>query len=394
MSPEIDSFIKKTETSFYLFDCQKLNRRVKYLKEHLPEKVKLCYAVKANTFLIDCLRDILPRFEICSPGEQRICQKLRIDSRRQVISGVYKTPALMEELISDQSFQGIFTVESETQYSLLLSLARKYKKNIPVLLRVTNDSQFGMDEETVARLVENRSQAKELSLNGIQFFSGTQKTSLKKLKRELLSMDAFLMSLKERFDYEAPEFEYGPGFPVSYFPSEPFDEEALLSGFSEALLLLKFQGEIYLELGRSIAASCGSFFTKVVDEKVNKGVPYLLVDGGMHQLSYFGQYMAMKQPYFYVYGKEREEAEETYVICGSLCSMNDILVKQAFLPKTKIGDTLVFLNTGAYSVTEGIALFLSRELPAVYLLKEDGRIEAVRERVETWKLNTIGREEK
>ena len=32
--------------------------------------------------------------------------------------------------------------------------------------------------------------------------------------------------------------------------------------------------------------------------KQNSGVHYCIVDGGIHQLNYFGQMMAMKQPYY------------------------------------------------------------------------------------------------
>ena len=66
--------------------------------------------------------------------------------------------------------------------------------------------------------------------------------------------------------------------------------------------------------------------------------------------------------------------------------MNDIMVKSLPLPPVELGDTLCFPNTGAYCVTEGIALFLSRDLPAVFLLFEDGAVE-VRPPFETAALN-------
>ena len=68
-------------------------------------------------------------------------------------------------------------------------------------------------------------------------------------------------------------------------------------------------------------------------------------------------------------------------------SINDIIVKQLPITDLKIGDVFVFENTGAYSVTEGISLFLSRDLPQVALLKQDGKIEIIRKRFETYNLN-------
>ena len=52
-----------------------------------------------------------------------------------------------------------------------------------------------------------------------------------------------------------------------------------------------------------------------------------------------------------------------------------------------MGDYLVFHNIGAYSVTEGIYLFLSRKMPAIYLYSEEKGAELVRDQLETWTLN-------
>ena len=54
----------------------------------------------------------------------------------------------------------------------------------------------------------------------------------------------------------------------------------------------------------------------------------------------------------------------------------------------QIGDAFVFENTGAYCMTEGISLFLSRDLPAVLKIKENNEIEVARENMPTYKLNS------
>ena len=100
-----------------------------------------------------------------------------------------------------------------------------------------------------------------------------------------------------------------------------------------------------------------------------------------------GQHMAMKQPYLSVCGKETEPCTESWNICGSLCSMNDIIAKQISLPDIEIGDIICFENTGAYCMTEGISLFLSRDIPSVYIKKEDGTYLCVRDSFEKLKLN-------
>ena len=96
--------------------------------------------------------------------------------------------------------------------------------------------------------------------------------------------------------------------------------------------------------------------------------------------------MAMKQPILSVCGKESEPVTSEWNICGSLCSMNDIVAKQVLLPDVEIGDLICFENTGAYCMTEGISLFLSREIPAVYL-KKAGEYTLLRKSFETSALN-------
>lgn len=378
---------KTNESAFYVFDIKKLKDRVAYLKNSLPKGVDLCYAVKANTFIIKELIGSVERFEVCSPGEAAICTALGVPEGEMVISGVYKTPDVIETMVASSS-KRIYTVESAEQFELLRSLSKKYEKTLKILIRLTNDSQFGVNAGDIEDIIKNRSEYPGLDILGIQFFSGTQKTSYKKLRREITKLDELLLKFRDEYGFEARELEYGPGFPVAYFEDEDFDEAELIAQFSDALSSMQCKAKISLELGRSIAACCGSYCAHIVDIKRNKGQNYILIDGGMHHLVYFGQHMAMKHPLLCILGKEKEEKEESWNICGSLCSMNDIVAKQVMLPHVAVGDAVCFKNTGAYCMTEGISLFLSREIPAVYLKKENGDFICVRKKFETSVLNT------
>lgn len=374
------------KSAFYEFDIDVLLKRVAFLKDRLPKNVELCYAVKANTFIISELKGHVGRFEVCSPGEAEICTRLNVADEETVISGVYKTPEIIEKMVKEHSDR-IYTAESLTQFEMLKDFSKKYAKRLKVLLRLTNDSQFGMNVEDIEGIIAKRDEYEHLEIRGIQFFSGTQKASIKKLGREVQKLDSLISRLRDEYGFESKELEYGPGFPVAYFEGEEFDEEEFLSGFSSLISSMENKLPVSLELGRSIAASCGKYYTHIVDIKRNRGQNYILIDGGMHHLVYFGQHMAMKRPFFSLLGKEGEPVKEEWNICGSLCSMNDIVVKQALLPSVEIGDVLCFENTGAYCMTEGISLFLSREIPAVYL-KKDKEIILVRKSFETSVLNT------
>ena len=89
----------KGHTPAYVFEIAALKERVLFLRSMLPKRVRLCYAVKANPFLVRELHDLVDCLEICSPGELRICDSLGSDHDKYVLSGVYKDPALFSARI-------------------------------------------------------------------------------------------------------------------------------------------------------------------------------------------------------------------------------------------------------------------------------------------------------
>ena len=378
----VNKIINNYSTPAYIFDIQKLKERIKYLRRKLPKRVELCYAIKANTFIVDDIKDEVDRFEVCSPGEYYICKEKNIDSKKILISGVYKTPEVINKMILEDENINCYTVESLEQFELL----KKSNKKIDVMIRITSGNQFGINDFETEEIIKNREKYPNLNIKGLQYFSGTQKKSVKNLSREIEKMQELIKELKEKYNFETQEFEYGPGFPVVYFQNEEFDEESFLKDFSELIENMDYEGKIILELGRSIVANCGYYITKVVDKKTNKDQNYAILDGGIHHLVYYGQSMAMKLPKCKVY-PEKEKYEERWNLCGSLCTVNDILVKQFPAGNLQIGDIFIFENTGAYCWAEGISLFLSRKLPAVIKLYNDNEIKVVRENLPTYKFN-------
>jgi len=378
-----ESIIKEYGTPTYLYDINTLIKRVEYLKSKL-KGCNLVYAVKANTFIAKEIEKHVERFEICSPGEFEICHKLGIDHQKMVISGVYKDFDTINYMISNFDDIGKFTIESVNQWKLLDELTKKYNRHINVLIRLTSGNQFGVNEDDFRYILENNNN-ELMEIDGIEYFSGTQKHSIKKVNREIDYLIEFSNIIEQEYNIRIKEIEYGPGLPIFYFQDDEFDEETFLTEVCEATSKIKDK-VVSLELGRSIAASCGSYLTKVVDMKTNKNGNFTLVDGGIHHIVYYGQTMAMRIPYFDVYPKRKGELN-TYNLYGSLCTINDILVKNIQVNDLQVGDVFVFKNVGAYSSTEGISLFLSRDLPKILLCHENGKIDVVRDITKTSTIN-------
>lgn len=378
-----DKIIKEYGTPTFVYNTTTLNKRISYLKSKLPSDVNLVYAVKANTFVVKELADNVERFEICSKGEFDICNKLGIDHKKMVISGVNKDYNSIDEMLSKYDDIGKYTIESVNQYKLLKEMCEKYNRTIRILIRITSGNQFGVTEDEAIGILKDK--CPSLIVDGLEYFSGTQKHSIKKVNKEVDYLVELTNKIEEELGYELKEVEYGPGFPVFYFQDEEFNEDEFLDSVKEALTKLSHK-EVSLELGRSIAASCGSYLTSVADTKTNKNGNHIILDGGINHLVYYGQTMAMRIPQFELLPKRADE-EEIYNLYGSLCTINDIIIKNLKVCKLQNGDTFVFKNVGAYSVTEGIALFLSRDMPKVVLANEQGETTLVRDAIKTSEIN-------
>ena len=381
---DYNKVLDKVSTPCYVFDINNLKNRISYLKSKFNKEFNLVYAVKANSFIAKELDEDVERFEICSPGEFEICNNLGIDHSKMVISGVYKDYESINKMVSNYDDIGKYTIESVNQYELLKELATKYNRKLHILIRLTSGNQFGVTEEELKDIIKNNDND-HFVIDGIEYFSGTQKR-IKKIEREIEYLEEFVNNIESELNFKINEIEYGPGLPIYYFQDEEFDEDSFLDEVNSLLSRFKDK-EISIESGRSIASSCGYYLTKVSDMKSNKNGNHVMLDGGINHLVYYGQTMAMRIPHFDLLQANKEDEKETYTLYGSLCTINDIIVKGLEVNKLHLGDIFVFKNVGAYSVTEGISLFLSRNLPNVVLYKSDGEIIVVRNNKNTYEIN-------
>lgn len=376
-------------TPSYVFDLTELESRVQAIRAIVPQSVGLCYSIKANPFLVPSMDRSIGLLEVCSPGELEICIRQRVDPAHILLSGVSKTAADIERAI--QYGVRLFTCESRLHVALLEAAAAGHGLVLPVLLRLTAGSQFGMDSADLEQVIAGRDQFPHLDIEGIHYFSGTQRKKLQDQRKELLYLSETCTHLQETFGFTVRKIEYGTGLYYPYFENE--DSSDTLSPIRELapdLAALSKQVQLTIEMGRFFASSCGTFLTTVQDTKVNKGQAYAILDGGIHHLNYYGGSMGMRVPRITripANDSPTQGTEGSWMLCGSLCTTADILVRSYRTDGLEIGDVLAFRDCGAYSVTEAPALFLSRDMPAILLLSDTG-ITIARQSLGSWKLNT------
>lgn len=381
---------KKAVTPCYIFDTDELCERIGGLRAKLPSNAELCYAVKANPFLILPMDAIMGKYEVCSPGELSICQKYGIAPEKIVFSGVNKRKEEIEEAI--RLGVGVVTLESMQQYRYVKECVQEGGSRVKVLPRLTSGAQFGMNAEELEQIIEECRNDKGIQVAGIHYFTGTQKKKADKILEEADFLLEYAKSLRKKMDFVPEILEYGAGLAVPYFEGDDFEGQYV--AFEKLAEFVKKEGRNFhwtLELGRYLAASCGYYLTEVVDRKRNQEKNFCLVDGGIHHVNYYGQNMAMRVPdilHVKADGSCPEGGQtEEWTVCGSLCTFADVLVRKKEFSSLEEGDILIFKNIGAYAVTEAIYLLLSRKMPAVYCYSSKGGLRLMRDRIDTCKLN-------
>lgn len=400
------------QTPYYVFDTDEFAKRAAMIRAALDckggRRIPLCFSIKANPFLLHRLPEGLDHVEVCSPGELEICIALGVKPESIIYSGVMKEKCDIERAVSYGA--GILTCESIRHAALISEVmlecipegaheARFVETKAQVILRLTSGNQFGMSLDDIEYILSHPDEFKGISVMGLHYYSGTQK-SLRKINKDLEKIKSALTMLKDKYSFEPQLVEYGPGLCVEYFEDDWQErEKQALDEAAEALREFAEEYPLGIEMGRFLAASCGKYYTQVKDLKSTGDANYAILDGGIHHLNYFGQRMAMQVPPIRVYGGEVSENEEKlsveltqmpdadYTLCGSLCTVADVLVREVKLKKLELGDILEFAHCGAYSVTEAPALFLSRQLPAIYAYSKEYGYECLRVHIPAAEIN-------
>lgn len=391
---ELANIAEQFGTPVYVFDVDALVQRIQRIRSLWSKEIGLCYSIKANPFLIQQILPEVDHVEVCSPGELSICEHCDVDADKVVYSGVCKQETDISEAIRYRA--GIYTAESISQAKLVNDIAEKMGVVVPILLRLNAGSQFGMSEKDLWDIIDHRDLFPNLRIEGIHYFAGTQRAS-KDFKRQAKDFEVLrnlFQRATEEHSFTFEKLEYGPGLPVPLFCGDNFEDTFAPARAIAPMLkdALNWCGSITVEMGRFFTTDCGYLLTRVMDEKTCGQMHYAIVDSGIHHLTYYGQIMGMKIPVFQVLtGAEKmnalsDEATE-YTICGSLCTTNDVLIRSVKLHRLQVGDVIAFENLGAYAVTEGISLFLSRDLPGVILFSEKAGACPVRQISPTWPIN-------
>lgn len=215
------------------------------------------------------------------------------------------------------------------------------------------DSKFGFDPDQLDEVFAFVAKQSNLDCVGLHAHIGSQ---IFELQPHQDLADVMVQWLKKAADYGLPvkELDIGGGLGIRYTESDDppsIDEWArvICTAVADSCQTQNVPlPRLIAEPGRSlIGTSCVTAYS-VGSQKIIPSVrTYVTVDGGMSDnprpITYQSVYRAV------LANRMSAETTEQVTIAGKHCESGDIVIKEAQLPPTQPGDTLVVLCTGAYN---------------------------------------------
>jgi diaminopimelate decarboxylase len=369
-------------TPFYAYDHTVIDRKIAELRAALPHQVQIHYAVKANPMaqLVKYLRERVDGLDVASAGELSIALRSGCEATAISFAGPGKTVA---ELTAAVQANITINVESERELVILSDLARATNKRPRIAIRVNppfelktsgmkmggGPKPFGIDAERVPAILLSL-RTLPLEFYGLHIFSGSQNLQANAIVDA--QNQAFELAVALVAGAPAPlrDLNLGGGFGIPYFPG---DQLLALGPIADNLrtLVTRAQNELSgcrltLELGRYLVGEAGIYVCQVIDRKVSRGHPFLVVDGGLHHhlaaSGNFGQVIRKNFPVL-VGNRIRSADRESVSVVGPLCTPLDLLADKLQMARADVGDLIVVMQSGAYGLSASPQQFLGHAPP-------------------------------
>lgn len=391
---------EKYGTPLYVISETDIVGRFNDLKEcfiNKYPKVRVAYASKA--FCTKAMYKLCEREGMCidivSGGELYTAIKADFPPERIEFNGNNKSYSEIEMAV-DYGI-GRFIVDGLQELPLIEEICRAKGKKANILYRITpgvkagshdyivtgkRDSKFGipLDEDVIYPEVEKAINSEYVNFLGFHFHLGSQ----------LFDNDAYLQAIdvvlkhvkevKERFNYDITELNFGGGFGVTYTDEVRKPYSYFLDPMMERIdAFYKEQRAvrptIVIEPGRSVVAEAGISLYTIGSIKDIKGVrKYVSIDGGMTDNIRPALYQAVYDGV--VANKADAPKTELVTICGKCCESSDIIITDIKIVEgVKAGDIFAIFSTGAYGYSMA-SNYNRNAIPAVVLVK-DGRSEII-----------------
>lgn len=378
----IDKF-EKIKTPFYYYDTALLQRTLNEVKAEANkhENFIVHYAIKANANpkVLNIIQQSGLGCDCVSGGEIKVAIEAGFSSSKIVFAGVGKSDWEINLALDSNIF--CFNVESIPELEVINQLASAKGKIARIAIRVNPnvgahthsnittglaENKFGIALESLDDVIKEAKGMSNIELIGLHFHIGSQITEM----GDFEALCNRINELQNHFEESHITFKHinvGGGLGVSY--EQPDNEpvpnfKEYFNTYAEHLNLRAGQ-TVHFELGRSIAAQCGSLITRTLYIKQGTNKQFAIVDAGMTDLIRPALYNA----YHKIENISSNESAETYDVVGPICESSDVFATAINLNKSHRGDLIAIRSAGAYGEIMA-SQYNCRELPKGYMTED------------------------
>jgi len=374
-------------TPFYLYSTAKLLENFNaFVTSFAAADATICFAVKScsNIAILKLLNTVGAGADTVSGGEIRRALRAGIAPTRIIFSGLGKT---REEIaFALESGIGQLNVESKEELEIIDRVAALRSIKARVSVRVNPDvdagthdkiatgrkaDKFGIPLTEAWDACQRARTLSHLEVEGVACHIGSQITDSKPFD------DAFAKVANLARELQADGFalkriDLGGGLGIRYKDESTVgipDYAALVMSHVRPLGL-----RLFLEPGRSIAASAGALISEAQFIKQTEGKSFVVLDAGMNDLARPAIYGA----YHEIVPARQRDGHESYDFVGPVCESSDIFGSNRRVSKLESGDLVAILNAGAYGAAMS-SNYNTRPLPPEVLV-DDNQFKTIRER--------------
>lgn len=373
-------------TPLFVYSRDMIAARVAALRAALPDRVRVHYAIKANSFgpLLSMIGELVDGLDIASGGELAMARTAGANPARISFAG----PGKRDDELAAAIIAGVtLNLESEGEATRALAIAERLGRQPRLAIRVNPDFDlrgsgmkmgggarpFGVDAERVPALARHIIAA-ACEWRGLHIFAGSQALDAEAVSAAQAATLELAARLAGEIGAPLPVLNLGGGFGIPYFAGDtPLDVAsvgAALAERCERLPAALAETELAIELGRWLVGEAGVYLTRIVDRKESRGETFLVTDGGLHhQLAASGNFGTVVRRNYPLAIATRFDAApaEVATVVGCLCTPLDRLADRAHLPRAEVGDLVAVFCAGAYGASASPAQFLGHG-PATELL--------------------------
>lgn len=375
-------------TPFFAYDRGHITSRVRSVREALPSRISLSYAIKANPMpaVVQHLATLVDAFDVASALEMNTALDTTMPAGRVSFAGPGKT---VDELRRAVAAGVTIEIESPNEAQRVVAAGADLGVRPTVAVRVNPDFEvkgsgmrmgggsqpFGVDAEIVPALLAELDR-ESLDVAGFHVFAGSQNLNADILCEAQRKTVDLILRLADAAPQPVRYVNLGGGFGIPYFPKDrPLDlariGENLAQLVSDEIDAVLPEARVTIELGRYLVGESGVYVTRVVDRKQSRGRTFLVVDGGLHhQLAASGNFgQVLRKNYPVAIGtRMTTPADDRVTVVGCLCTPLDLLADDVELPHADVGDLVVIFQAGAYGLTASPTAFLGHPAPTEILV--------------------------